>query len=302
MNSRLRERFFPVVILVLCFFLLQSVAFSQQEVEQKRQEEETSVTSNEAPDRGLAPFELIKGWRIQLVSVSNEAAAMRFADSLQTLMKSEIQTLFRDNSYKIQIGNFVKRQDAEKYRDRLRKMGFPDAWVVAARVRSGARDASKIELRSPQIVSPTMVDALIETVFVGSAVPETVYVASKSDNLAEPVKVVQKQEKKPDTPAPKSYPKVAATSYDPTKAPGNGWRIQIMSLYYQPVEDAEAVAKNAQAQLGLATYVSSGVKSHKIRMGDFEAREDAENALKQVRRAGFRDAFLIKSYINKPDE
>jgi len=39
-----------------------------------------------------------------------------------------------DTPYKIRVGNFLTRQEAEKYRDFLRENGYIDAFIVETQV------------------------------------------------------------------------------------------------------------------------------------------------------------------------
>ncbi len=61
-----------------------------------------------------------KGYRIQVVSTSNRDEAFKIkADLLAKFPEEKTYIIFQSPNFKVRIGNFLKREDAEKLRDKM---------------------------------------------------------------------------------------------------------------------------------------------------------------------------------------
>ena len=66
-----------------------------------------------------------KGFRIQVVSTTNRDLAFKLkADLLARFPDQKTYTLFQSPNFKVRIGNFIKKADAEKFRMQINKL-FP---------------------------------------------------------------------------------------------------------------------------------------------------------------------------------
>jgi SPOR domain len=71
-----------------------------------------------------------RGYRIQVVSTSNRDQAFKIKTDLMNRFPDEkTYVLFQSPSFKVRIGNFIKRADAEKFRKELNKM-FPQGVFI----------------------------------------------------------------------------------------------------------------------------------------------------------------------------
>ncbi|HOK23698.1 MAG TPA: SPOR domain-containing protein [Candidatus Hydrothermia bacterium] len=84
------------------------------------------------------PSKLAHGWRVQIYAFSDNARAeLAYQDAklrLNVPVYMEYLAGLDDTPYKIRVGNFLTRQEAEKYRDFLRENGYIDAFIVETQV------------------------------------------------------------------------------------------------------------------------------------------------------------------------
>ncbi len=100
---------------------------------QKETETETKV--NVGQDSTIVEEEVAQGFRIQIFATSNidEANAIRAA-ALQKMADDSIYVVFDAPVYKIRVGDFPTRLEANRKLAALIEKGFSDAWVVADRI------------------------------------------------------------------------------------------------------------------------------------------------------------------------
>jgi hypothetical protein len=70
------------------------------------------------------------GMRIQTFAGSSRENAEKFAATLSSLELDSVYVVPENGLYKIQLGNFTDRLEAEKMLDRLRFQGIDNAWIV----------------------------------------------------------------------------------------------------------------------------------------------------------------------------
>lgn len=80
----------------------------------------------------------------------------------------------------------------------------------------------------------------------------------------------------------------------------NGYRIQVMYLERTSREKAVREAAVIEKHIGLKVRVEGDVGSLTMRAGAFETYQEAKAALQVVRRAGMRDAYIVKDRITMP--
>ncbi len=72
-----------------------------------------------------------KGFRVQIMSTSNRDEAFKIkADLLTKFPDQKSYTIFQSPNYKIRIGNFLKREDAENYRKQITNLFQQEIYVV----------------------------------------------------------------------------------------------------------------------------------------------------------------------------
>ena len=71
-----------------------------------------------------------KGFRIQVISTTNRDEAFKMkADLLGKLPEQKTYVIFQSPSFKVRVGNFLKREDAEKCKMQLNKL-FPQGVYI----------------------------------------------------------------------------------------------------------------------------------------------------------------------------
>ncbi|HEX3024860.1 MAG TPA: SPOR domain-containing protein [Chitinophagaceae bacterium] len=74
---------------------------------------------------------LYKGFRVQVISLSNRDEAFKIkADVLAKFPDQKSYIIFQAPNYKIRIGNFLKREDAENYRKQITNSFSQEIYVV----------------------------------------------------------------------------------------------------------------------------------------------------------------------------
>ncbi|OIR14270.1 sporulation related domain protein [mine drainage metagenome] len=74
---------------------------------------------------------LYKGFRVQIISTSNREEAFKMkADVLTKFPDQKSYIIFQAPNYKIRIGNFLKREDAENYRKQITNSFPQEIYVV----------------------------------------------------------------------------------------------------------------------------------------------------------------------------
>ncbi len=83
----------------------------------------------------------------------------------------------------------------------------------------------------------------------------------------------------------------------PTDTLVDGFRVQVFASADREI--AENAARGAQERLGLPGYVELDGGVYKVRVGDFAARADADQALVGIRRQ-YADAWIVPSKVRAP--
>ena len=92
--------------------------------------EPVSETSTPAP----VP-EPVWGYRVQLYSFTNRDSAEAALKQVERSLAEWPYGVYlneESNSFKVRVGDFMEKADADRLRDSLRSKGFPDAWTASA--------------------------------------------------------------------------------------------------------------------------------------------------------------------------
>lgn len=87
---------------------------------------------------GAAGGTLATGWRVQIFASRAEADAAEAATRLRgaTGDAVPIYVEWDDPWYKVRVGDHADRADAERLKERLAGLGWPEAWVVRTTIRT----------------------------------------------------------------------------------------------------------------------------------------------------------------------
>lgn len=73
-----------------------------------------------------------EGYRIQLFAGRDKQTAKRLSSLALSRLTIPVYLTYEAPQYKVRVGNFTVREEAAEWCERLRREGFPDAWIVRA--------------------------------------------------------------------------------------------------------------------------------------------------------------------------
>lgn len=73
------------------------------------------------------------GFRVQVLSTQNGEDAENMRLDLISQINHSVRVIFDAPNYKVRVGAFTDRQDAERLRKQLYTLGYRRAWIVRAR-------------------------------------------------------------------------------------------------------------------------------------------------------------------------
>ena len=82
-----------------------------------------NVSSNEE-------INLIKGYRVQIVISQNEQELQDVKIEIEKLIDEQTYIIFELPNYKLRVGNFLNRKEAENFQKKIVRLGYRTAWVV----------------------------------------------------------------------------------------------------------------------------------------------------------------------------
>ena len=77
---------------------------------------------------------IIEGFRIQLIATQELVNLEKLQKDLFNSYNQNTYIVFEAPNYKLRMGNFIDRSKAEIFRQRLRKEGYPSAWIIRTRI------------------------------------------------------------------------------------------------------------------------------------------------------------------------
>lgn len=81
------------------------------------------------------PYTVAKGYRCQIFASAQKENADRIAEKVRALQIDSVYVIYSsDNLYKVQMGDFDNRRDAEVLLDKLKYAKVEGAWIVEAEV------------------------------------------------------------------------------------------------------------------------------------------------------------------------
>ena len=90
-----------------------------------------SIVENERVRR------IIKGWRIQVMSISNYERATEFENVLSDQLEATPYNVYKDfhsPNYTIRVGDFRAKEDAIKILNLIKQLGYRGAWPVQDKI------------------------------------------------------------------------------------------------------------------------------------------------------------------------
>ena len=82
---------------------------------------------------GIDSNKVYNGFMIQVLSTKNGDTAEAMRMKLISQINHSVRVIFEAPSYKVRVGAFTQRKDAERLRKQLFTLGYRQAWIVRAR-------------------------------------------------------------------------------------------------------------------------------------------------------------------------
>ena len=73
-------------------------------------------------------------YRVQIFASSTLPGVQAVVTQVRSLQSAPVRVLVKDGLYKVQVGDFSQRADAETHQRQMRLLEWPDAWVVEVAV------------------------------------------------------------------------------------------------------------------------------------------------------------------------
>ena len=74
------------------------------------------------------------GFRVQVLASNSITKADSLSIILNSTLEDSVYVVYETPNYKVRIGDYVGREDADKMRQNLHKMGYRSAWVIRTRI------------------------------------------------------------------------------------------------------------------------------------------------------------------------
>jgi len=87
------------------------------------QDDLKDISSNEE-------INLIKGYRVQIVISQNEQELQDVKTDIEKSINEQTYIIFELPNYKLRVGNFLNRKEAENFQKKIVRLGYRTAWVV----------------------------------------------------------------------------------------------------------------------------------------------------------------------------
>jgi hypothetical protein len=91
-----------------------------------------SFSSSESliSDSTKALNNFVRGYRVQVMISQDENELIKLKNTLLQSLKEDIYIIFELPNYKLRIGDFISRKEAESFQEKIVKLGYRTAWVV----------------------------------------------------------------------------------------------------------------------------------------------------------------------------
>ena len=82
-----------------------------------------------------------EGYRLQIFESSSVEDANRTLRKFQRSLKDSVYMVFEAPLYKLRLGNFVTKKEAEKQKENLNKKGYKNIWIVRSRIEQSSKNS-----------------------------------------------------------------------------------------------------------------------------------------------------------------
>lgn len=92
---------------------------------------DTKVNAVKSLDSNITEIE---GFRVQVFATQDRNRADQLQRELVLKFDEKVYIIFEAPNYKLRVGDFLDRENAEKLRMRLVSLDFPSSWIVRTRI------------------------------------------------------------------------------------------------------------------------------------------------------------------------
>ncbi|GEM_PF-239381 len=75
-----------------------------------------------------------EGFRVQVIASKSMTKSDSLSSILNATLTDSAYVIYETPNYKVRVGDYVAREDADKMRESLHKMGYRSAWVIRTRI------------------------------------------------------------------------------------------------------------------------------------------------------------------------
>ena len=81
-----------------------------------------------------------EGYRLQIFESSSVEETNRTLRKFERSLKDSVYMVFEAPLYKLRLGNFVTKKEAEKQKENLKKKGYKNIWIVRSRIEQSSKN------------------------------------------------------------------------------------------------------------------------------------------------------------------
>jgi len=81
-----------------------------------------------------------EGYRLQIFESSSVEETNRTLRKFERSLKDSVYMVFEAPLYKLRLGNFVTKKEAEKQKTNLNKKGYKNIWIVRSRIEQSSKN------------------------------------------------------------------------------------------------------------------------------------------------------------------
>jgi hypothetical protein len=82
-----------------------------------------------------------EGYRLQIFESSSVEETNRTLRKFERSLKDSVYMVFEAPLYKLRLGNFVTKKEAEKQKANLNKKGYKNIWIVRSRIEQSRKNS-----------------------------------------------------------------------------------------------------------------------------------------------------------------
>jgi len=75
-----------------------------------------------------------EGFRVQVLASKSMIKADSLTFILNSALKDSTYVIYETTNYKVRVGDYIVREDAEKMRGKLNKLGYKSAWIIRTKI------------------------------------------------------------------------------------------------------------------------------------------------------------------------